>query len=111
MDLIATLRQHLPELPEVSIRPYQGENGYGERVYGPAAAYPCVFEEKRRYVRDGLGAEVIAESTVVTILDVVCPDGSEVTLPGGRVSTAIRTSRVRDHGQADLPAHAEIALE
>lgn len=111
MDLIAVITQFLPELPTVVIRPYQGRNGYNEHIYGEAVEYPAVVEDKRRYVRDALGAEVLAESTVITVVDVICPDGSEVTLPGGRVSTVIKTSRFRDHGQAELPAHCEIACE
>lgn len=111
MDLIAVLRQHLPQLPTVTIRPYQGRDGNNRPVYGAAVEYPCVWDETRRYVRDALGAEVISESTVITVVDAVCPDGSEVFPPGGRKSTAIKTKRYRDHGQAELPAHAEIALE
>lgn len=93
----------------VQVEPLENEGPFGPE-YGAAAPVRCFVDDKRRMVRNATGAEVVSESTFYAHLDTVCPVGSRVTLPSGRVTTALAASR-RDGGGLPVPDHLEVALQ
>ncbi|NUQ88958.1 MAG: hypothetical protein HOQ43_10900 [Glycomyces artemisiae] len=103
MAVPAPFRQH-----SVVIEPRTGDGPYGP-VYGPEVTVTgCWVEDKRQYVRDASGAEVLSESSVYTDPGVDCPPGSRVTLPT-RVALAISTAHM-DAGAGPLAPLAHVVI-
>lgn len=111
VDTLAAIKQFMPVLPTVTIEPLEGQTGSGEPSFGSPVSVEVVIDQTRRRVLNAEGSEVISESTLVCAAGTACPDGSRVTLPDGHVTYSIITKTARDHGQDDLPAHTEIALQ
>lgn len=93
---------------QVTIEPFEGEGPFGP-AYGTATVVRCFLDEARRMVRGKDGTEVVSEATFYARRDITCPEGSRVTLPSGRVCTALKVS---DRNGAGLPTpdHVEVAL-
>lgn len=95
----------------VAVETLSGGGPMGD-TYDAPVGVPCMVDEKRRYVRDSGGAEVVSEATLwvddVTFYDVFTP-GSIVT-HRGRISTVIGRSHA-DSGPLELPDHLEINLQ
>ncbi|MGW6498550.1 hypothetical protein [Nonomuraea angiospora] len=93
----------------VLIEPFEGSGPFGAE-YGEQAPVRCFVEERRKLVRDAEGAEVVSETTVYMRLDANCPPESRVTLPSGRQTFVITSSR-GDGGGLPTPDHLEVALQ
>lgn len=92
----------------VTVEPYLGRGAHGP-IYGPPVATPAFVDESRRLVRDATGEQAVSEARVFAPRETVCPTGSRVTLPSGRIAYALAVS-VRDGGGLPTPDHLEIAL-
>ncbi|MCP2261082.1 hypothetical protein LX15_004802 [Streptoalloteichus tenebrarius] len=93
---------------DIVIEPYVGAGPFGD-TYGPATVVRCIVDERRRLVRDATGDTVVSETTVYCPLTVAAPPGSRVTLPDGRVSVVLTSSR-GDGGRLPVPSHLEVAV-
>ena len=98
----------------VTIEPYLGQTGRGDESFGPAVQLLAWVEERRRRVRtadtaSSPGDEQISEATVYAPIGTDCPTGSRITLPTGRVSYVLSTSRFVAAG-LPLPEHLEILV-
>lgn len=94
---------------KVIVEPYLGQGGNGP-TYGPAVTVRCFRDDARRRVRDGMGEQVVSETTVYCALSTVAPPLSRVTgLPNGRTAYVI-TAKSRDGGGMPTPDHLEVAL-
>lgn len=94
---------------EVTVEAADGGGPYGPKYAAPAVVR-CFLEEQTHKVRDPGGEEVTSSSTFYALPDEVCPAGSRVTLPSGRVTTAIVSYR-HDAGTLPAPAHLEVHLQ
>lgn len=103
MPVPAPYRQHT-----VDIEPKTGDGTYGP-TYGPSVTVEgCWVEDKRQYVRDQAGAEVLSESSVYADPGVDCPPGSRVTLPT-RTAYAISAAHF-DAGTGPLAPLAHVVI-
>lgn len=93
---------------DVVVEPYSGAGARGP-LYGSAATIRALVEIKRRATRGKDGTTVYSEATLRMQLTENCPDLSRVTLPGGRVTTVLASSRV-DGGSLPVPSHLEVLL-
>lgn len=91
---------------QVTIEPYTGTGAYGD-TYGAGVAVRCMVDGKRRMIRDQSGEQTMSMSTVYCALDTPCPVGSRVTLPDGRVATALSVTTC-DGGNLPVPSHLEV---
>jgi len=110
MDIIDVLTEVMPDLPEVTIEPYQGRSAYGD-VWGAGVPVRAFVDQGRRVVRADDGSQVVSETTIYTRPDVECPARSRITLPDGAATLVIVAKRRAGFGNADLPEHLEIACE
>jgi hypothetical protein len=93
---------------KVIVEPFAGTGPFGD-TYGPPVEVRCFLEEARRKIRGKDGSEIVSEATFYARPGIDCPEGSKVTLPSGRVSTALKVSD-RDGGGLPTPDHVEVAL-
>lgn len=91
---------------QVTIEPHLGAGAYGDQ-YGPAVVERSFVDGKRRMIRDQAGEQTMSTATVILRLTANCPIGSRITLPDGRVATALQTL-TRDGGQLPVPSHLEV---
>lgn len=93
----------------VTIAPYIGDSAYGP-MYGPEQTVRALVAASVRQVRAADGRETISTAQMITAPGLNCPPGSRVTLPGGRVTTALSTA---DHSAPGLPVPActEVSCE
>lgn len=91
----------------IAIEPYAGQGGNGP-TYGPSVTVRCFRDDTRRLVRDGMGEQVVSETTVYCPLSTVAPPLSRVSV-NGRTAYVI-TAKSRDGGGLPTPDHLEIAL-
>ncbi|MFE0132393.1 hypothetical protein ACFWY6_12595 [Streptomyces sp. NPDC059037] len=94
---------------EVIVEAWQGEGPYGPSYADPVTV-ECFLDEKTRMVRNPAGEEVTSSSTIYARPDAVCPASSRVTLPSGRITTAIGSYQ-RDGGRLPTPDHLEVQLQ
>ncbi|MFE5852014.1 hypothetical protein ACFQ61_02140 [Streptomyces sp. NPDC056500] len=84
----------------ITIEPYIGESAVGE-VYGPPGdPLPALVSETVRTVRDRTGREVTSTAQIITAPGLDCPPQSRITLPTGRVTTALH---IAPHTAPGLP--------
>jgi hypothetical protein len=65
----------------ITVEPYQGTDGVGRSVYGPAVTAPARVEGKRRSIRKANGTEVISTASITVRPDVYAPEESRITAP------------------------------
>lgn len=94
---------------EVSVEPYEGEGAYGP-AYGPASRVRALVIEQARLVRAPDGSEAISSASLIAAPDLICPVGSRVTVPGGRITTALAVARHTAPG-LPVPANCEVTLQ
>ncbi len=94
---------------QVTVEPFLGEGPYGPQ-YEPPVVVRCLVDEQTRMVRSPTGDEVTSSTTLRARLDTVCPAGSRVTLPEGRVTAVIAALR-RDGAGLPTPDHLEVQLQ
>jgi hypothetical protein len=92
----------------VQVEPYLAAGPFGD-TFGPSIEVRCFLDEGRRKVRGKDGAEIVSEATFYARRDTNCPEGSRVTLPSGRVCTALVVLD-RNGGGLPTPDHVEVAL-
>jgi hypothetical protein len=91
----------------VTVEPYIGDGAYGP-AYGPAEPdVPALVDERPRLVRATDGRQLVASAIVITGPDIQCPAGSRLTLPTGRMTTALI---VAHHTAPGLPVPACLEL-
>lgn len=91
----------------VTVEPFEGTGAYGP-VYGsPVADVPALVSTTHRMTRDRTGAQVLSTAQVICQPDVNCPVGSHITLPDGRMTTAIS---VGHHTAPGLPVPENIEV-
>ncbi|MFG2773753.1 hypothetical protein [Streptomyces sp. NPDC048350] len=86
----------------IGVEPYLGDGAYGP-TYGPLVEHPALVGEAVRMVRAPDGREVTSSAQIIAAPGLDFPPGSRVTLPGGRITTAITTA---SHTAPDLPVPA-----
>ncbi|MER7145985.1 hypothetical protein [Streptomyces xanthochromogenes] len=94
----------------VRIEPYLGESAYGPRYGDPIEDIPALVAEAVRMVRAPDGREVTSTAQVITAPGLTCPPGSRLTLPGGRVTTALTVAHHTAPG-LPVPACMEVSCE
>src|SRR5689334_6264391 len=111
----------MPELPgfmltqTVTVRPYRGTSGKGDRIFdSPSEPIRAFVEDDRRKVRSSsTGQEVVSQTTGYLAAGAgvlgLFPAGSEVALPAGRVAEVI-TVVDASSGGLPTPDHLEIML-
>ena len=91
----------------MTVEPYLGTWG----SYGPATTdVRCAVGERLSTAVGAAGTKRVAVLTVVADLDVNCPEGSRITLAGGRQGYAAAVAR-HDTATGAAIDHAEIAAE
>ncbi|MET9690143.1 hypothetical protein ABZY81_16975 [Streptomyces sp. NPDC006514] len=93
----------------IGVEPYLGDGAYGP-TYGPLVEYPALVAEAVRMVRAPDGHEVTSSAQIIAVPGLSCPPGSRVTLPGGRITTAITTASHTAPG-LPVPASTEVMCE
>jgi hypothetical protein len=94
----------------VTVEPYEGTGSYGP-VYGPpVAGIPALVSASVRMVRDRTGAQVASTAQVITAPGLDCPAGSRITLPDGRVTTALTVAQHTAPG-LPVPESTEVMCE
>ncbi len=94
----------------VTVAPYIGDSAYGP-IYGPEQTVRALVAATVRQVRRATdGRETVSTAQVIAAPGLDCPPGSRVTLPDGRVTTALSTA---DHSAPGLPVPAcvEVSCE
>ncbi|MEV5567637.1 hypothetical protein AB0L54_32995 [Streptomyces sp. NPDC052196] len=94
----------------VRIEPYLGESAYGPRYGDPVEDVRALVAETVRMVRAPDGREVTSTAQVITAPGLTCPPGSRLTLPGGRVTTALTVAHNTAPG-LPVPACTEVSCE
>ncbi|WP_260605287.1 hypothetical protein [Streptomyces sp. WAC01280] len=95
----------------VTVEPYLGDSAYGPRYGPPVADVPAMVAETVKQVRRASdGREVVSTAQVIIAPGLACPAGSRVTLPDGRVSTAISTAQHTAPG-LPVPQSTEVMCE
>lgn len=85
----------------VTIEPYMGDTAYGPSYGPPVPNIRAMVAPSVRQVRRATdGRETVSTAQVITAPGIDCPPGSRITLPGGRVTTALS---VADHSAPGLP--------
>ncbi|MEU8776301.1 hypothetical protein [Streptomyces sp. NPDC048606] len=93
----------------IGVEPYLGDGAYGP-TYGPLVEHPVLVGEAVRMVRAPDGREVTSSAQIIAAPGLDCPPGSRVTLPGGRITTAITTASHTAPG-LPVPASTEVMCE
>ena len=75
----------------VTVATNKGAGAYGPDLAEPVAVVGVMVSDKRRFVRNSEGNEVISETSILADLEHLpkFPGGSEVTLPNGTTTTVI----------------------
>ncbi|MFJ7267253.1 hypothetical protein ACIQV3_11410 [Streptomyces sp. NPDC099050] len=94
----------------ITIEPYAGDAAYGPTYGPPAADVPALVAETVRTVRNREGREVTSTAQVLTAPDVACPPLSRITLPSGRITTALHIAPHTAPG-LPVPESAEVFCE
>ncbi|MGW2587560.1 hypothetical protein ACWCYZ_40905 [Streptomyces virginiae] len=94
----------------IRIEPYIGESAYGPRYGAPVPEVPALVSPSVRMVRTPDGRDVTSGSQIIAAPDLACPPGSRVTLPDGRVTTALSITRHTAPG-LPVPACSEVMCE
>ncbi|MFD9789628.1 hypothetical protein ACFWXK_01630 [Streptomyces sp. NPDC059070] len=105
MSVPAFLLRH-----RVTVEPYLGDSAYGPRYGAPVSGVPALVGETVRMVRAPDGREVTSTAQVITAPGLTCPPGSRLTLPGGRMTTAISVAHHTAPG-LPVPACTEVSCE
>lgn len=84
----------------ITIEPYEGDTAYGPLYGPPAADVAALVTETVRTVRNPQGREVTSTAQIITAPDVPCPAESRITLPSGRITTALH---IAPHTAPGLP--------
>lgn len=92
------------------IEPYLGESAYGPRYGDPVEDVHALVAETVRIMRAPDGREVASTAQVITAPGLTCPPGSRLTLPGGRVTTALTIAHHTAPG-LPVPACTEVNCE
>ncbi|WP_435611777.1 hypothetical protein [Streptomyces sp. bgisy159] len=93
----------------IGVEPYLGDGAY-RPTYGPPAEHSALVGEAVRMVRAPDGREVTSTAQIIAAPDLDCPPGSRVTLPRGRITTAISTA-VHTAPGLPVPASTEVMCE
>jgi hypothetical protein len=93
---------------DVTIEALTGQ-GAAAAVFAAGAVVRVIVDDTRRMVRDATGQQVVSETTLMAPLGTTCPVGSRVTLPSGRIATALAVLTI-DGGTLPVPSHLEISL-
>ncbi|MFD7994547.1 hypothetical protein [Streptomyces mexicanus] len=93
----------------VTIEPYEGSGTYGP-VYGEPAAAAALVAETVKHIRDATGEIVVSTAQVYAGPDLVCPVGSRVILPDGRITRALTVSHHTAPG-LPVPESTEVYCE
>ncbi|GGY27961.1 hypothetical protein GCM10010326_21910 [Streptomyces xanthochromogenes] len=93
----------------IGVEPYLGDGAYGP-TYGPYVEAPALVGEAVRMVRAPDGRTVTSSAQVIAAPGLACPPGSRVTLPGGRITTAISVAEHTAPG-LPVPASTEVVCE
>ncbi|UUN29429.1 hypothetical protein [Streptomyces sp. FIT100] len=95
----------------VTIEPYLGDSAYGPQ-YGPPVPHvrALVAAATKQVRRATDGREVVSTAQVITAPGLDCPPGSRVTLPNGRVTSALSTAEHTAPG-LPVPACTEVMCE
>ncbi|EPH40339.1 hypothetical protein ABT390_13525 [Streptomyces aurantiacus] len=94
---------------EVTVEPYLGTSAYGPR-YGPAVTARALVAATVKRVRDRTGAETVSTAQIIAAPDLACPNGSRITLPDGRRTTALTVAHHTAPG-LPVPASTEVMCE
>ncbi|CAM5608607.1 hypothetical protein SSPIM334S_02536 [Streptomyces spiroverticillatus] len=94
----------------VVVEPYLGDTAYGAQYGAAVAEVPALVAEQRTMIRDATGRAVTSTAQVIAGPDLVCPVGSRITLPSGRVTTALAVARHTAPG-LPVPACCEVSCE
>ncbi|WP_330261790.1 hypothetical protein [Streptomyces sp. NBC_00539] len=93
----------------IGVEPYIGDGAYGP-AYAPYVEVPALVGEAVRMVRAPDGRTVTSSAQVIAAPGLACPPGSRVTLPGGRITTAISVAEHTAPG-LPVPASTEVMCE
>ncbi|MGW3057687.1 hypothetical protein ACWC98_17445 [Streptomyces goshikiensis] len=84
----------------ITVEPYEGDSAYGPLYGPPLAEVAALVSETVRTVRNREGREVTSTAQLITAPDVACPPESRITLPSGRITTALH---IAPHTAPGLP--------
>lgn len=85
----------------ITVEPYTGDTAYGPAYGPPVEGVPALVSEVVRTVRDREGREVTSTAQFIAAPGLDCPPESRITLPSGRITTALSIAR---HTAPGLPA-------
>ncbi|WP_051778793.1 hypothetical protein [Streptomyces sp. NRRL S-241] len=94
----------------ITIEPYLGDGAYGPRHGAPVPEIPALVSPSARMVRAPDGREVTSSAQIITAPGLDCPPGSRVTLPDGRITTALSITHHTAPG-LPVPACSEVMCE
>ncbi|MCX4818363.1 hypothetical protein OG883_00255 [Streptomyces sp. NBC_01142] len=93
----------------ISVEPYLGDGAYGP-AYGPTAEHPALVSHTVRMIRAADGRAVTSTAQIIAAPGLDCPPGSRVTLPDGRITTALVATGHTAPG-LPVPSCAEVMCE
>ncbi|MFI8200033.1 hypothetical protein ACIF6K_26515 [Streptomyces sp. NPDC085942] len=94
----------------ITIERYRGEGPVGPVYWPPGDPVRALVSERVRTVRDRTGAEVTSTAQIIAAPDLDCPPQSRITLPSGRITTALHVAAHTAPG-LPLPASTEVFAE
>lgn len=94
----------------ITIERYEGDGTYGP-IYGrPVTDVRALVAETIRTVRDRTGREVTSTAQIIAAPGLDCPAESRITLPSGRITTAINAAAHTAPG-LPVPQSSEVSCE
>ncbi|MEU7046041.1 hypothetical protein AB0A77_33995 [Streptomyces varsoviensis] len=94
----------------IAVEPYAGEGAYGAQYRHAIPNVRALVDESTRLVRAPDGRQVAASATVIADPGLDCPPGSRITLPDGRITTALTVAHHTAPG-LPVPACTEVSCE
>ncbi|WP_406014327.1 hypothetical protein OG520_22150 [Streptomyces sp. NBC_00984] len=84
----------------ITVQRYRGDGPVGPVYWPPDAPMAALVSETVRTVRDRTGAEVTSTAQIIAEPGLDCPPQSRITLPSGRITTALH---IAPHTAPGLP--------
>ncbi|WP_424862103.1 hypothetical protein [Streptomyces sp. MMS24-I29] len=94
----------------ITVERYRGDGPVGPVYWPPGPPTAALVSETVRTVRDRTGAEVTSTAQVIAAPDLDCPPQSRITLPSGRITTALHVSAHTAPG-LPVPESTEVFCE
>ncbi|MCX5607040.1 hypothetical protein OHB39_05515 [Streptomyces sp. NBC_00047] len=93
----------------IGVEPYLGDGAYGP-AYGLLVVHPALVSHTVRMIRAADGRAFTSTAQIIAAPGLDCPPGSRVTLPDGRITTALVSTGHTAPG-LPVPACSEVMTE